>query len=64
MELTNCPECGAVAEVQWRTDLESTAGYVEHVKVLCLNRHGFFLPAEALAVAGPVPGLPVARPLP
>ena len=48
MEITNCPECGSVAEVLWRTELESTDGLVGHAKVLCLNRHGFLLPTAAL----------------
>ena len=48
MDITNCPECGSVAEVLWRTEVESTDGLVEHAKVLCLNRHGFLLPTAAL----------------
>lgn len=48
MDITYCPECGAPAEVLWRADLEGTSGPVEHAKVLCLNRHAFFLPAETL----------------
>jgi hypothetical protein len=51
LDFTSCPECDAVAEVLWRTELASTDGPVEHAKVLCLNRHGFFLPAAALASA-------------
>lgn len=50
MELTICPECGTVAEVLWRTALDSTSGPVEHAKVLCLNRHGFLLPVESLTL--------------
>lgn len=51
MDITSCPECGSVAEVLWRTELESTDGLVEHAKVLCLNRHGFLLPTAALPAA-------------
>lgn len=54
MDLTYCPQCGSVAEVLWRTELESTDGLVEHGKVLCLNRHGFFLPVESLPSVAPV----------
>lgn len=53
MELTICPECGTVAEVLWRTELDSTSGPVEHAKVLCLNRHGFLLPVESLTLTDP-----------
>lgn len=48
MDLTTCPECGAIAEVQWRTVMESTDGPVEHSKVLCLNRHWFLLRTASL----------------
>jgi hypothetical protein len=49
MDLTTCPECGEIAEVQWRTVMESTDGPVEHSKVLCMNRHWFLLPTASLA---------------
>jgi hypothetical protein len=48
MDMTVCPECGELAEVQWRTVLESTDGPVEHSKVLCMNRHWFLLPTASL----------------
>ncbi|WP_299519698.1 hypothetical protein [uncultured Serinicoccus sp.] len=54
MDTTSCPECGAVAEVQWRDVLESTDGPVEHAKVLCLHRHWFLLPVASL-VRPPAP---------
>jgi hypothetical protein len=49
MDTTSCPECGALAEVEWRAVLESTDGPVEHAKVRCLQRHWFLLPVAALA---------------
>jgi len=49
MDLTTCPECGALAEVQWRAVLESTDGPVEHAKILCVQRHWFLLPVGRLA---------------
>jgi hypothetical protein len=50
VELTACPECGAPAEVEWRCSVDSTDGPIELVKVLCLRRHRFLLPATG----GPV----------
>ena len=49
MDTTSCPECGALAEVEWRTVSDSTDGPVEHAKVVCLERHWFLLPVGSLA---------------
>lgn len=51
MELTSCPECGAVAEVTWRFAEESTDGPVEHVRLRCVWRHTFMGPAASLLPA-------------
>jgi len=51
LDLVVCPECAAPAEVVDRFALASTEGSVEHVKVQCLMRHWFLLPAAALPVA-------------
>jgi hypothetical protein len=51
VDTTACPECGELAEVQWRDVLESTDGPVEHAKVLCVRRHWFFLPVASLTRA-------------
>jgi len=48
MDTTLCPECGALAEVQWREVIESTDGPVEHAKIVCVRRHWFLLPVEHL----------------
>lgn len=48
LQLTRCPECGAPAEIEQRTVLESTDGPVEHVRVRCVRRHHFLLPTAAL----------------
>jgi hypothetical protein len=46
--LVACPECGAPAEIEWRSALDSTAGPVETAKVLCVDRHWFLMPAAGL----------------
>ena len=48
LELTQCPECDALAEVVARFTLGSTDGPVEHVRVTCILNHGFVMPAERL----------------
>jgi hypothetical protein len=48
LDLVVCPECAAPAEVVDRFALPSTEGPVDHVKVQCLSRHWFLLPAAAL----------------
>ena len=57
MDMTNCPECGALAEVEWRAVMESTEGPVEHAKIRCAQKHWFLLPVAALAT----PRHPVGR---
>jgi hypothetical protein len=47
-DTTVCPECGELAEVEWRDVLESTDGPVEHAKVRCVRRHWFLLPVASL----------------
>jgi hypothetical protein len=47
-DTTICPECGELAEVEWRDVLESTDGPVEHAKVRCVRRHWFLLPVASL----------------
>ena len=59
MDTTLCPECGALAEVQWRAVMEGTDGPVEHAKVSCVRRHWFLLPVACLE--RPVPVAPLRR---
>ena len=54
MDTTLCPECGALAEVQWRDVMESTDGPVEHAKISCARRHWFLLPVSLLERPQPV----------
>jgi len=48
LDLVVCPECFAPAEILDRFTLGSTDGGVEHVKVQCLGRHWFLMPATSL----------------
>ncbi len=48
LDLVVCPECGEPAEVLDRFTLGSTGGAVEHVRVTCLARHWFLMPAASL----------------
>ena len=48
LELVACPECGQPAEIEWRDHLGSTHGAVEHLKIRCLDRHWFLMPADML----------------
>jgi hypothetical protein len=57
LDLTSCPDCGALAQVTERAVLDSTAGPVEHVRVVCLSRHWFLLPASSLT-SGSAAGRP------
>ena len=47
LQLTNCPECGAPAEIVDRFVLPSTHGPVEHVKTRCVTGPWFVTPAPA-----------------
>ena len=48
MDIVRCPSCGQLAEVLWRTQLSSTDGSIEHVKLQCLDRHVLLMPAAGL----------------
>ncbi len=48
LDLVACPECGHPAEVEWRDEVHSTEGAVEHLKIRCLNRHWFLMPSDSL----------------
>ena len=47
--IVGCPQCQQPAEVLDRFVLESTDGPVEHLRVSCVDRHHFLLPAEAMS---------------
>jgi hypothetical protein len=51
MDLTDCPMCGATAQVRDRYDREGTDGAVPHMKTLCIHGHVYDGPVEE-AVTG------------
>ena len=51
LTIVGCPECNQAAEVLERFALESTDGPIEHVRLSCLVRHHFLMPAEMLSRA-------------
>jgi hypothetical protein len=53
VELVVCPECGAPAEIQSRSELDSTSGPLAHVKIWCVNGHWFLLPEDSLVQESP-----------
>lgn len=44
-----CPECGRQAVVEWRANVGSTDGALEHLKIRCPGRHWFLMPSALLA---------------
>lgn len=63
LQFTRCPQCGTVAEISCRIVLPSTDGPIEHLRMQCLDRHWFLMPAAALAGAAEAPAAPVRRPV-
>ncbi len=61
VDLTTCPECGHIAEIEWRAALESTDGPVEHARVRCIRRHWFLLPVAGLISASTPVAAPATR---
>lgn len=45
-DLVACPECSTTAAMQWADRVESTDGPVDHVRITCVNRHWFLMPAS------------------
>jgi hypothetical protein len=56
IDLTDCPECGAPAEVRWRAVLSGTEG---RAALLCARQHWIVVPASSL----PVPPIAIAIPI-
>jgi hypothetical protein len=43
-----CPECSMSAVTYDWGRIESTDGPIDHVRVTCINRHWFLMPADKL----------------
>jgi hypothetical protein len=48
LDVVACPECSMTAALQRGGRVESTDGPVDHVRITCVNRHWFLMPADAL----------------
>ena len=59
--LTDCPECGAPAEISQVRRLDSTAGPLAHGRVLCVRRHCFLMPVGDLLPTPAAAGAPAPR---
>ncbi len=64
MELVECPECGAAAEITWRFAQPGTDGPVEHVRLQCVRRHWFLGPVSSLLVGRAARAVPPSAALP
>jgi hypothetical protein len=56
LEIVDCPDCTAPAEIVDRFVLESTDEPIKHAIVLCVLRHRFTVLANRLML--PAPGRP------
>jgi hypothetical protein len=48
VEIVDCPECGAPAEIESWSTMGSTCGPVEHLKARCVRKHWYLLPRDLL----------------
>ncbi len=55
-----CPECNKEATVVDRFVLSSTDGPIEHLRIHCIDRHHFTMPAERLVAYAAQGSLPAA----
>jgi hypothetical protein len=47
-DVVTCPECGDLAVVEWSDRVAGAGGAVELVKIRCVARHWFLMPADRL----------------
>ena len=50
-EFVACPQCDLPATVEWRQEVGSTGGPMEHLKIRCVSGHWFLLPASMVTMA-------------
>ncbi|MBV9001090.1 MAG: hypothetical protein JO304_18670 [Solirubrobacterales bacterium] len=53
--LLDCPTCGLPAEITDRFTLNGAPLPVEHVKLVCIQRHWYTLPLDQLVWRSPAP---------
>jgi hypothetical protein len=46
--LLECPSCGLPAEIIDRFTLDAAPTPVEHIKLVCVNRHWYVLPVDRI----------------
>jgi hypothetical protein len=46
LKFASCPDCSMIATAQWAGRLDSTEGPITHVRVTCVHRHWFLMPAD------------------
>ncbi|MET0525639.1 MAG: hypothetical protein ABWZ91_12615 [Nocardioides sp.] len=51
-DFVSCPECGAPAIVEWSSSVGTTDAPLEHLKIRCVQKHWFLLPAYLVPGAG------------
>ena len=49
LDVVACPECSMTAAGQRGDQVESTDGPVDHVRITCVNRYWFLMPADMLS---------------
>jgi hypothetical protein len=54
LPLVTCPQCGGVASIEWHTTIDQML----HLKVRCIQRHWFLLPADMVSSYPSVQGRP------
>lgn len=44
LELVSCPQCGQVASIEWSSTVHANV----YLKIRCVARHWFLMPAECV----------------
>jgi hypothetical protein len=54
LEIIDCPQCGAPAEITDRFWLDSNDGPIQHLQTICVSKHWLSPRAETVHQQGPV----------